>query len=68
VKQVDLELSGEDASEVAKLLKIPKLEKGIWGWRGILDQAARLRELRIRQLKADLGLEVTVTRVDTPAP
>jgi hypothetical protein len=61
MKSVDFELTGEDAAEVASLLKIPKLEQGIWGWRGILEQAARLRELRVGQLRSDLGYECVVT-------
>jgi len=61
VTWVDFELTGEDAAEVASLLKIPTLQKGIWGWRRILEQAARLRELRVRQLISEVGYDCQVT-------
>ena len=60
MNHVDFELTGADSAEVAGLLKIPKLEDGVWGWRGILEQGAQLRELRVRQLRAELGYDVVV--------
>ena len=41
MNHVDFELTGADSAEVAGLLKIPKLEDGVWGWRGILEQGAQ---------------------------
>ena len=58
--KVDLTLSGEDAAELAKLLRIPRLGDGRYGWRGLLRAAASLREMKIRQVQANLAYEVEI--------
>ncbi|MCB9678140.1 MAG: hypothetical protein H6737_23770 [Alphaproteobacteria bacterium] len=64
MKRVNVLVTGEDAAEVAGLLKIPRLASGVYGWQGILEAAASLRELRVRELREQLGLDVTVERTD----
>lgn len=62
MERVDLRIEGADAEDAAALLRIPALEDGTWGWRGLLAPAAALRELRIVELKEQLGFELTIRK------
>ena len=53
-------MSGEDAAELAKLLRIPRLGNGRYGWLGLLRPAAALREMKIREVQAKLAYEIDV--------
>ena len=60
--KVDLTITGEDAAELAKLLRIPRLGDGRYGWLGLLAAAAALREMKVREVQANLGYEIVLQK------